>query len=324
MKMPISSGPVATPARVVLYGPEGIGKTTFASQFPRPVFIDTEGSTEKYDVARAPRPHNWTDILRITDALQHDPQGFETLVVDTVDWAEAMCLRHVCDSNQMKGIEDFGYGKGYTYVCEEFSRWLNALRMLPMNIVLLAHAQTRKFELPEESGRFDRWELKLSKQCSSLVKEWATMVLFANYQIMVVEDAKTKTKKAQGGHRVLYTQHHACWDAKNRDGLDEQVTFEYASIAHCIPAKQAVPAPTPSTQPAPIVAAAELAQSTAIGQLHTLMQQDGVGMVELMAEIAAKGFFPADTPLANLPDDFIKGMLIPHWSTVVNSIKGVN
>ena len=48
----------------------------------------------------------------------------------------------------------------------------------------------RKFEQPDELGAYDRWELKLGKKTSSqispLVKEWADMVLFANYKTYAV------------------------------------------------------------------------------------------------------------------------------------------
>ena len=43
--MEITRGKVQKAKKVVIYGPEGIGKSTFASRFPDPVFIDTEGST---------------------------------------------------------------------------------------------------------------------------------------------------------------------------------------------------------------------------------------------------------------------------------------
>ena len=55
----ITTGILNTPVKVVLYGPEGIGKSTFASHFPDPVFIDTEGGTKRLNVARLPQPTSW-------------------------------------------------------------------------------------------------------------------------------------------------------------------------------------------------------------------------------------------------------------------------
>ena len=82
-----------------------------------------------------------------------------------------------------------------------------------INVVLTAHMQMRKFELPNEGGSFDRYELKLGKKTSSqtapLVKEWADMLLFANYKtIVIAQDKDGKKCKAAGGERVMYTTHH--------------------------------------------------------------------------------------------------------------------
>lgn len=231
-----------TAKKVAVYGPEGIGKSTFASHFPDPVFIDTEGSTSAMDVARLPAPSSWQMILDQVSYIKTHPDVCRTLVIDTVDWAEQMCVDHVCNKHQKSGIEDFGYGNGYVYVKEEFGRFLNRLTELidiGIHVVLTAHAQIRKFEQPDEMGAYDRYELKLGKKTSSqtspLVKEWADMLLFANYKTYAVSvDDKGKKHKAQGGRRVMYTSHHPCWDAKNRYGLPEEVPFEYGAIAGII------------------------------------------------------------------------------------------
>lgn len=232
--------------KVVVYGPEGIGKSTFAARFPDPVFIDTEGSTRDMDVARTPSPTSWSMLIEQVEYIRIHPDTCRTLVVDTIDWAEQMCVKHICDLHQKRGIEDFGYGNGYIYTKEEFGRFLNKLSEVidaGINVVLTAHAQMRKFEQPDEMGAYDRWELKLGKkttsQTSPLVKEWADMVLFANYKTYsVAVDDKGKKRKAQGGSRVMYTSHHPCWDAKNRYGLPEEMEFDYAGIAGIIEASQ--------------------------------------------------------------------------------------
>ena len=186
--MEITRGKIQKAKKVVIYGPEGIGKSTFASKFPDPVFIDTEGSTNDMDVARLPRPTSWNMLFDEIDYVKNNPGVCKTLVIDTIDWAELLCVEHICAIHNKKGIEDFGYGNGYVYTKEEFGRFLNRLSDLievNVNVVLTAHAQLRKFEQPDEMGAYDRWELKLGKktqsQTSPLVKEWADMLLFANY-----------------------------------------------------------------------------------------------------------------------------------------------
>lgn len=236
--MEITRGKIQKAKKVVVYGPEGIGKSTFASRFPDPVFIDTEGSTSSMDVARLPRPTSWNMLLEEVEYIKSHPETCRTLVIDTIDWAEQLCVDHICSIHNKKGIEDFGYGNGYVYTKEEFGRFLNRLSdviEVGVNIVLTAHAQLRKFEQPDELGAYDRWELKLGKktqsQTSPLVKEWADMLLFCNYKTYsVATDKDGKKHKAQGGKRVMYTSHHPCWDAKNRYGLPEMCDFDYQVI----------------------------------------------------------------------------------------------
>ncbi|WP_313188083.1 ATP-binding protein [Lacrimispora sp.] len=244
--MQIIRGKLPGAKKIVAYGPEGIGKSTFAAQFPDPVFIDTEGSTKDMDVARFPEPSSWTMILEQVSEVIRTPDICRTLIVDTADWAEMLCITHVCATNHKSSIEEFGYGKGYTYIQEEFGKLLNLLTdviKVGINVVLTAHAKMRKFEQPDELGAYDRWEMKLSKGVAPMVKEWADMVLFCNYKTMVVnvdgQGVQKGRNKAQGGRRVMYTAHHSCWDAKNRYGLPDEMPFEYGAIRHIIESSDA-------------------------------------------------------------------------------------
>ena len=239
--MRIIRGKLSGARKVCVYGPEGIGKSTFASHFPDPVFIDTEGSTKDMDVARMEVPSSWQMLMEQVKYVKAHPETCRTLVIDTADWAEMLCTEAVCARSQKAGIEDFGYGKGYVYLTEEFGRLLNLLQELVdigIHVVINAHAKMRKFEQPDEMGAYDRWELKLQKQTAPLLKEWADMVLFANYKTIVVnvdgQGAQKGKNKAQGGKRVMYTSHHPCWDAKNRYGLPEELPFDYREIASII------------------------------------------------------------------------------------------
>jgi len=238
----ISSGINFGAQKIVLYGPEGIGKSTFAAQFPEPLFIDTEGSTRQMNVRRLPRPTSWAMLMQMIAEVAQNTDVCKTLVIDTVDWAERLCSEHVCQSAQKKSIEDFGYGKGYVLVKEEFGRMLNLLSDVVekgINVVLTAHCILRKFERPDESGAYDRWELKLGNktgsQISALVKEWSDLLLFANYKETIIESGDTKRKKAYGGKRVMYTQHHPAWDAKNRYGLPPELPFDFTEIGFVLP-----------------------------------------------------------------------------------------
>jgi hypothetical protein len=113
----------------------------------------------------------------------------------------------------------------------------------------------RKFEQPDEAGAYDRWEMKLQNSpkanIAATVKEWADMVLFANYRVIVSDKDKQGKGKAQGGRRVMYASHHPCWDAKNRYGLPDMMDFEYSAIAGIIDGTSTAPtAPARAPEPA--------------------------------------------------------------------------
>ena len=239
MEFKISSGVQPSAVKVVLYGPEGIGKTTFASQFPNPLFIDTEESTKMLNVRRFDKPKTWADVLGMVAAVVSNPTICKTLVIDTADWAERLCEQYVCARGKQNSIEGFGYGKGFTMVGEEFANLLDALTTVVnkgVNVVVTAHSIIRKFERPDEAGAYDRYELKLGNKagnrCAAAVKEWCDLLLFANYKEIVSE--VSGKKKAYGGQRVMYTTHHPCWDAKNRFDLKDELPFDYQQIANCI------------------------------------------------------------------------------------------
>lgn len=233
MNFEITKGKIPHAKRVVLYGVEGIGKSTFASKFPDPLFIDTEGSTKNLDVARLPDPENWVDLIAEVDHVAHTQNLCQTLVIDTIDWAEQMATEYICSENNKSGIEAFGYGKGYTVLADEIKRLLHvcdAVIDAGINVVITAHSALRKFEQPDEMGSYDRYELKLTKKSAPIVKEWADLLIFISYKTFTVKDENGKSK-VKGGKRTMYTTHNPCWDAKNRYGLPDEMNFDYDLIA---------------------------------------------------------------------------------------------
>ncbi len=345
--MNITKGKIKSPLKVVLYGTEGIGKSTFASRFPNPLFIDTEDSTKNLDVARFDKPTSWSMLMQQIKYTKDNPDICKTLVIDTADWAEQLEIEDLCARKKWSGIEDAGYGRGYQYSAEEFGKMLNALNeviAVGINVVVTAHACLRKVELPEEMGSFDHWEMKTSKKVAPMLREWADMVLFANYETIVVT-TDSKKNKAQGSRRVMYTEHHACWDAKNRAGLAPKLPFDYAEIAAVIeggvqspvqtqpqiqtqvqtPAQPAVQpvAQTPEPQFEIIdEPAVQLGLNVSLEhrKLADLMAANGVTVDEIRSIVAKRGYYPAGTPVENYDPAFVGGVLVGAWNQVFSAI----
>lgn len=300
----ITTGKVNRAVKCVIYGSEGIGKSTLASQFPEPLFIDTEGGTSQMDVRRIERPASWEELLDVINEVADDPDVCKTLVIDTADWAEAICTDYICKKYKQNSIESFGYGKGYTYLAEEWGRFLSACDAViasGKHICITAHAKMRKFEQPDEMGAYDRWEMKLSRQVAPLLKEWADILLFLNYKTFVVRGEGSTTNKASGGKRVMFATHHPCWDAKNRHGLPPEMDLDYSAIAHIFGNVE-----------------------TPADKLRKMISDAGITEEQFRHIVDAKGHYNECVSIDTYPAAFINGWCIAHFNQILNMIKEEN
>lgn len=305
----ISSGRISRAQKVVIYGAEGIGKSTLASHFPNPLFIDTEGGSSHMDVRRIEKPDSFDALVDIVNEVAKEKGICGSLILDTADWAEQLCIKDICSKYKKSGIEEFGYGKGYTYISEEFSRFLAACDKViaaDMNVLITAHAKMRKFEQPDEMGSYDRWEMKLTRQVAPLIKEWSDMLLFCNYKTFVVSQEGGKSK-GQGGKRVIYTSHHPCWDAKNRHALPAEMDMSFDSIRHIFYGS----------------AASNTTDEDAHAKLNRMMSDAEISDNELQRLVSAKGHYSLDTAVADYPDSFLTRWVFPNWEKIVTTIKNM-
>lgn len=239
----ISSGKIAKAQKCCIYGVEGVGKSSFASHFPEPLFIDLEGSTSNMNVKRLDPPTSWTILLQQLDWIK-STKPCKSVVIDTADYLEEyLCKPHIVSTRPnangqfVKNIEAYGYGAGYKHLGEVWGKdFLNKCTEVVnsgINVVIVAHAMQRKVELPDEMGAYDRYELKLEKKTAALTKEWADLLLFMNYktEVITVKDGMKTTKKGQGQARKMYADHHAAYDAKNRFSLPEEMDLDYKEIS---------------------------------------------------------------------------------------------
>lgn len=336
------------PMKVLIYGVEGIGKTTFASKFPDPIFIDTEGSTGFINARKLPNPTSWTILLDELEDIKSEPRG-KTLIIDTLDWAERLAKKYLMDKNKWAAIDSTNYGSRYVALSDEIGKLLNKLTEIKdvgINVVLTAHAETKKHELPDEMGQYDKYTLKLEKRDAGLAKEWADMILFFNYKTTIISDSKSNSKKATGGQRVMYTTHKPAWDAKNRLGLPDELPIDFEAIRELFEAKtgmsttqiksesntqtqQQVPLPDEppviedepepeEAKPAPEFT--EEIPSSIPQSLADLMTVNHVTVDEIMQVIYVGGFMPQGTPLENVPEE-LWGHLASNWDKVLNMLE---
>lgn len=220
----VTKGKVKKPFCVLVYGPDGVGKSTFASQAPDVVFMEAENGTNNIDTSRGAAPKSWKEVMASLKELLTEAHDYKTLAIDSVDWLEPLLYEHVCKVNDVASIEKVGggYGKGYM---EALGHWIEFLRALTalrdgrgMNIVLIGHSeQVREFDavLQVEVTRF---RLKLYKKASEILREYCDAVLFASFETLTQTKDK-KTIAISDGTRVVYTDRRHGHDAKNRFGL---------------------------------------------------------------------------------------------------------
>ena len=86
----IRKGPIRAPIRVLGYGAEGVGKSTFATGAPSPIWLGAEGGTMALDVERLPEPKTWDEAMSSLSDVRNDAHDFKTLVLDPLGWLEPL------------------------------------------------------------------------------------------------------------------------------------------------------------------------------------------------------------------------------------------
>ncbi|OGS40511.1 MAG: hypothetical protein A3K77_00770 [Euryarchaeota archaeon RBG_13_31_8] len=214
------------PPRILLYGTQGIGKSTFGANSPNPIFIPTEDGLTNINVAQFPLAKSWDDIHNYIGMLLTQEHTYKTFVLDTLDWLETLIWVKTCQEGGKTKIEDFGYGKGYVNALNLWSKLIEGLEKLRekgMAILLIAHSEIKTYN-PPDNEPYERYQIKLHRHAASKMEEWADAVLFAHQEIYV------DNKKAVGGERVLHTIECPAWKAKNRYSLPPKIDFNFNTL----------------------------------------------------------------------------------------------
>ena len=228
---------IAAP-RIMLYGVEGIGKTTFAAGAPNPIFICTEDGLGSLQVAHFPLATKASDVLDAITTLCQESHDFGSVVLDSVDWLDNLIWSDVEATHDAK---DLAYGKGAMIVADRWREFLAGLNYLrntkKMVVILIAHTQIKRFDSPETEP-YDRYQPKLQERSNAILREWVDALLFANYRTIVKKDDvgfnKTSNRGVTTGERLLYTAERPAYMAKNRYGLPESLPMSWEAFAQAI------------------------------------------------------------------------------------------
>lgn len=232
-----TSGKITAPHLVLLYGPEGVGKTSFGAAAPKPFFICSERGTDFLDVTRF-KPKTIEEaigVLRELAATSGAQGKFKTVVLDSLDWLEPLVWKAVCKLKAWSDIETPGYGKGYIaameYWQEQILPAVNACREAGLNVVLIAHAKKKSTNDIQHNETYERFQLKLDDRAAALWKEYVDTLLFATFEVSLIKDKGDRKAKAYGdGDRVMYTERRPWVDAKNRQNLPFELPLSWESF----------------------------------------------------------------------------------------------
>lgn len=239
----IQKGKRRRPPRVTVYGQEGIGKSTFGANAPNPIFVPTEDGLGEIDCDSFPLAKSYSEFLGYLGSLISDDHGYETVVVDTLDWLEKLVWANVCKRFSASHIEkvDGGYARGYQHALDEWKEVLEGLDLLRdrgIAVILLAHAKVERFEDPESSA-YDRYTLRLNKHADAKIREWSDAVLFATRKFRTQKEdlgfGRTRTTAKEigsdGGERILRCVGGPACVAKNRYGIPGEIPLEWNAFA---------------------------------------------------------------------------------------------
>lgn len=214
------------PPRIVIYGVEGVGKTTLAACAEDAVWIPVEDGLAGLDVPAFPQPESYEQLLEMIDALVRAEKPPTTLVVDSLTRVEKLLVDYVVRTvpdekgRVVKSIEGYGFYKGQkTHQPNELSNLLagfDACRARGMQIILIAHASTVRYDDPS-TDPYDRYQVAIEKYSEPVLYGWADLVAFMNYKVAVVDrEGSDKRRGAGSGEVCIYTVARPSHRAKNR------------------------------------------------------------------------------------------------------------
>ena len=249
----ISKGRCIAAPKIFLYSSNGLGKTTWASQAPNPIFLFTEPGIGILDLAKFDGEDGYVlrkldDVIAALESLLNEEHDFRTVVIDSTSGLEMLIRAKVAVDHNCDGIEGLGYGKGFVYVAEEMVRILHILDRIQaaknMAVVFLGHAEVKKYEAPDLTS-YDRYQPRLDKRIVAPIVDWCDVVMFGNYRVITTEEEegfRKRTRAIGQGERVLFTEERPTHIAKNRLGLPYELPLDFGAFQVAMAASISDPA----------------------------------------------------------------------------------
>lgn len=215
----------------IVYGPPGIGKTTFGAG-ANGVILDTEnGIPQELDgvASRTPYFSTWSEIKGFLDWVITAKEKPPAIVVDTIDWLLRRVEEQVAGTDpKASGLVSTlnkshgGYGNGKqvlrNYVYQYLLPTLDKIVLSGTSVLLLAHT-TRRELTTQEGATTERSMPQIHEDLANVMIEWSDFVGAAC---------------RSGDQHILVLQETGQLVAKNRYGINQPVPFTWNDFVQAI------------------------------------------------------------------------------------------
>lgn len=219
----VIENPSPSAPKGIIYGPPGVGKTTFGATAEASIIVDCENGAGAIPCKRTPYLATWPEIEKWLLAVQRDEHAYRTVVIDSIDWLLRRLEEHVAGSggkiDQTLNRSHGGYGVGKqvlkNYVYQHLLPTLDRIVGRGVAVVLLAHAKRTQITDVDGVTR-EKTTADLPDDFRNIFVEWSDFVCLARQDV--------------DGNRVLVTAETPAALAKNRYGMPPAISFDWQSF----------------------------------------------------------------------------------------------
>lgn len=154
-----------------IYGAPKTGKTTLASQMPKPLLLAFEKGYNALPGVIAQDVTSWSEMKAVLRDLKKPEvkERFSTICIDTIDIAAVLCDKYVCSQNDVDAIGDIPYGGGWGLLKKEFEGTFRAITQMGYALFFISHSKDKTFKR-EDGSEYNQIIPSVSTMYNSIVE----------------------------------------------------------------------------------------------------------------------------------------------------------